>query len=753
MGDGGSGAAGGRTRAGLGTWADGEDGRPVFVVDAAAAGAGAVRPAIGPPDPWHLVGAPGLLALAHVSGRISLHATAGGMVRLADRTAPLLVDGSEVTAVEVRFGVDHATWTFEQGPVRVERTVSADPASASLGIHWAVSADRPVTIEERWDLRALPIVPAPLMSRPVPVPSTHRGSDRWLWRAMFAGSGAARSLTDAARALVGRRHPLRLTVDAHPPAAPFARTARWAPRPARRRPRGPRLALTVPPAAVLALGATPPGVLLYAVDGGLRIGLGPVDAARYEATATLALDDPLLANGAVAAGPGSEPRPEPGPEPGPEPAFGSETAAPRTASRDPIGDPQLAREAEWHVHQLRALRVPDPWIDGTFVMQGSAYAFVHGIHGAVRDEAFVVAALAGPDPATARGALVAMAAMARPDGTFAYAHAGYGAALSGGVHVAPTDLPLFYLWAVAEYLAATGDAAVLEERARPRGRSHGGWRPSVGEVAVGAATALDRHVGRGPHGLLRVGSGDWADPISLMVRRRRAFHRHGESAFNTGMALAVLPMAAGVLEALDPPTARRCADLAGELDRALERAWTGEWYRRGYDGRGGAIGETACFLDAQLWPLIAGHGSRNRRAALVATVADRCDDPSPIGPAILDRPQPVRLGMLADGWDCNGGVWAALGGLAAWAYALHDPPRAEALLRRLSFAGQQAAYPRIWYGQWSGPDARNSRMGDRPGETYVHPATPMAEFPVMNSNAHAGPLLGLRKLRALTRSP
>jgi len=107
--------------------------------------------------------------------------------------------------------------------------------------------------------------------------------------------------------------------------------------------------------------------------------------------------------------------------------------------------------------------------------------------------------------------------------------------------------------------------------------------------------------------------------------------------------------------------------------------------------------------------------------------------------------------MLADGTDCNGGVWAALGGLTAWAYALVDRTRAEGLLRRLSFESQQAAYPEIWYGQWSGPDARNSRMGDRPGETFVHPATPMTEFPVMNSNAHAGPLLGLQKLGTARR--
>lgn len=691
------------------------------MVDTSAVGALAVVPPGGPSDVWHLVGGPGLLALAHASGRITLYSTVGGMVCLADRTAILAVEGVDLEALDVRFGIDSATWTFRHDGVRVERMLRSDPVSASLSLTWIVEGTRSLRIEDRWDLDALPLVPAPLMSRPVPVPSTHRGWARVVWRASFAASGGARALTDAVRRLVGRRHPLLASTD------PEARRIRWAPRAVRRRPPSPRLSLAVPPTVEMTIGAPHPGAIVDVAGHGPVFRTGHGSESSFEVRATLRLVDPLLWE-----------------------RSGREDSRPSdpTNLRHLSDDPQIGREAVWHVQQLRALRVPDPAIERCFVMQGSAYAFVHGLHGAIRDEAFVVAALARPDPGTAREALLAMASMARPDGTFGYAHAGYGAVLSGGVHAAPTDLPLFYLWAVGEYLDATGDPSVLGEPVRSRGRSTRGRSRSVGDVAVLAARALDSHVGRGPHGLLRVGSGDWADPISLMVRRRGAFRRAGESAFNTGMALAVLPMAMPYLADLDPASARRCGELVDELDHAMEGAWSGGWYLRGWDGRGGPIGETHCFLDAQLWPIIAGHGPPERRAALIETVAARCDDPSPIGPTFLDRPHRVRFGLLADGWDCNGGVWAALGGLTAWAYALHDPERAEGLLRRMSFAGQADAYPDVWFGQWSGPDARNSAMGDRPGETFVHPATPMTEFPVMNSNAHAGPLLGLQKLAA-----
>ena len=113
----------------------------------------------------------------------------------------------------------------------------------------------------------------------------------------------------------------------------------------------------------------------------------------------------------------------------------------------------------------------------------------------------------------------------------------------------------------------------------------------------------------------------------------------------------------------------------------------------------------------------------------------------------------MRAGLLAPGWDVNGGVWAFIGALTAWGLALHDPQRAWRCLGKQMLAAHARAYPGIWYGIWSGPDAFNAHFGDRPGETYVQPATPMREFPVMNSNAHAGPLLAVLKLLGVEATP
>ena len=47
----------------------------------------------------------------------------------------------------------------------------------------------------------------------------------------------------------------------------------------------------------------------------------------------------------------------------------------------------------------------------------------------------------------------------------------------------------------------------------------------------------------------------------------------------------------------------------------------------------------------------------------------------------------------------------------------------------------------MWAGIWSGPDGLQGPSGDRPGEAWYSQVTPMTDFPVMNNNQHAMPLL------------
>jgi hypothetical protein len=407
--------------------------------------------------------------------------------------------------------------------------------------------------------------------------------------------------------------------------------------------------------------------------------------------------------------------------------------------------PWLEREATWHAYYLRSAQVRDDYFEAKILPQGSAYSYVHGLHGAIRDYALTVVPMTFLDPAGARDTLRLIMQMTRADGRMYYAHTGFGKCTSAAMHNAPTDLALFFLWALSEHVWATADGDFLDETL-PFYPKHAAGSSTVRERVALACRYLRDRIGVGAHGMMRVGSGDWSDPISLMVRKRTAFHRRGESGFNTAMAAYVLPRAAALLDSSHPPLAQDMRRFAQELRAAMESAWTGRWFLRGWDGCGAPIGADHLFLDANVWSLIAAVGSEAQRLALVQSVRALLDDPSPIGATVLDRPHPIRFGVLGRGWDCNGGVWAAISGLLAWGYARHDPALAWRSLEKQSLAAHAHAYPHVWYGIWSGPDAYNAHYADRPGETFTHPATPMREFPVMNSNAHALPLLALLRI-------
>ena len=177
----------------------------------------------------------------------------------------------------------------------------------------------------------------------------------------------------------------------------------------------------------------------------------------------------------------------------------------------------------------------------------------------------------------------------------------------------------------SEYIAATGDAAVLDEVA-PFLRAPL-LAPGVDEVFLtpedsGEAAdlyehcgrALDRALTRGAHGLPLFGTGDWNDGMNRVGREGR-----GQSVW-MGFFLvtaidAFLPhcTARGDRDRVD--RYRRYRDeVAAALD---DTGWDGAWYRRGYYDDGtplGTAGDTECRIDAlaQAWSVLSGVASPRR---------------------------------------------------------------------------------------------------------------------------------------------
>lgn len=776
---------------------------------------GLLIPAGGRDGCWHAVGNAGITATAHVGGWTTLYATSRGVVRLtgpasrwglvaapAPERPVIPVAASERTAA---FGLGCASWRARFGPATVERRIAASAdGEPVLRIDVSITgAPDGWAYEEHWVAEPRALLVGALMSTFEPAPPGYGPRDRAVWAGMYGLSAVVRAATTATRLAIAPTLVRAPRVDAARDAVVFPAYRRIAEVPATSPAWFDRalpdlfVAVIDRPGAASgpAVGAAGAGAVAIGSDGRITVPIPGPGTGTVTFAVGLARDDAELdrliehareaapfasrtwgafarlelpgagppiggpaptgpstarraTDTAADSGSGSEADSDravgPALHPGPDPSLHPELDADVDPTDRGVTDADLVREATWHAAALVAAEQHDDHFGRRYIAQGSAYGFIHGLQGAPRDYALFAVPMALLDPEAAREQLEVMMAMARPSGATAYAHTGRGRTTSGGLHAAPTDLPLFFLWSLTEYVWATGDHAFLDEPvcgATPLDR------------AVVALRYVEERVGRGEHGLLRVGSGDWSDPISAMVADRGAFHERGESGFNTAFAVYALPRAAALVRARHPDAAARADDLATELCRAMEDTWTGSWFLRGWDGRGHPIGADHLFLDGQVWALIAGIGSPEQRAALVETIAERCGDPSPIGATILDRPHDVRFGMLAPGWDCNGGVWAAINGLLAWGYAAHDAPRAWASLRAQSLAAHARSYPDIWYGIWSGPDAYNAHFGSRPGETFVQPATPMREFPVMNANAHAGPLLGLVRTLGIETGP
>ncbi|MCK6530429.1 hypothetical protein L6R50_23685 [Myxococcota bacterium] len=389
----------------------------------------------------------------------------------------------------------------------------------------------------------------------------------------------------------------------------------------------------------------------------------------------------------------------------------------------------LPREKAWHAAQFLQAAVMDDGFSAHTLAQGSAYLFLHGLDGAARDFCLFAVPAAYMRPDLAREALRTVMRATHAD-TFqiSYAVQGFGMAEDALIHSAPSDLDLFFLWALAEYVAATGDRAFLEEE-QPYWPEGTVPPAPVRDHARAAFRHLVDGVGTGHHGLVRLGTGDWSDGITFEAASRATAVAEGESVPNTQMAAWVLPRAAALFDDMDPDLAAEAREIGARMAAEAAEEWTGSWYRRAWFAEDEPYGDGHLDLEAQVWALIAGIGGEERRATLADTVYQELDAPSPVG-------APLTAG---------GQVWHAVTGLLTWGYSARDPDRAWGSLARHTLAAYADHNPGQWYGIWSGPDGIGVDGG-----TWSSEATPMTDWPVQNSNAHAMPLLALLRVAGLS---
>lgn len=432
------------------------------------------------------------------------------------------------------------------------------------------------------------------------------------------------------------------------------------------------------------------------------------------------------------------------------------------AAKDPLGDSlarwkerlayvhvpgakYLHRETAWRTQALLAATVKNDYYGTSYTAQGSAYLYVHGADGVPRDQSLFAMATTYLDPSVAKGTLrQVMSVTDATSGQIAYSFTNVGMTEGAGIHNEPSDIDVFFLLGLSEYLSATGDTAFLDETVDFHPKNSAALPPgargrTVLDHARAAFTHLRDAVGLGDHGLVRLKDGDWDDGILLADKSPTAIsntQKWGESVPNSQMAIVALPLAADALASKDPSLASAMRAWAHALEPAVAKTFGTRWFGRAWmhntinqeyllncDDPNDPYRASGINLQAQPWGLLANVLDEAKSNRVLDEVESQLDTRTPaIGP------------RMAPG----DAVWPAISQLMTWAYARRRPASAWRSLDDQTYVAHARAFPGSWVGILSAPDGLTADGG-----TWSSPVTPMEDFPVANMNPEAMWLVGL----------
>jgi hypothetical protein len=404
----------------------------------------------------------------------------------------------------------------------------------------------------------------------------------------------------------------------------------------------------------------------------------------------------------------------------------------------------LQRELAWSSYALQALATYDAYHRTRLLGQGGSYKYIHGCDGAIGDYALFADAALAIDPELAADTLALAFATQRAQsatdhGRFPYATTGVGDFTDVVRYDLRSDAYFLLPSLVGRYVALTRDTAFLDRDVAYWPRAAGDTGSVLDHLRRTQAFA-DTTLGFGAHGLVAMGTNDYADGV-LQTATEPATPSGTSSTFNAWLLVAGFPLAADVVAPRDAALAQRYrAERADQLARLEQVAWNGMWYERGFVDSGNPLGTGSLYLEPQVLPIVAGAVDNARRTQLLDLVDKTMD--TPIGPMTV-----IPIGPGGSTGDIDepqvGGVWPVASAWLTEAYAIADPARGwDSLVRNTLFAHAEA-FPRLWYGVWSGPDSYYGPDAERPGEADAHLATALTDYPVLNVHAHASVLRAL----------
>jgi len=420
---------------------------------------------------------------------------------------------------------------------------------------------------------------------------------------------------------------------------------------------------------------------------------------------------------------------------------------------DVPAEPWVKRESTWNHYCLRSSQTFDDFFGEHILNQNGFYQYTMGFQGAPRDPLQHSLPFLFSDPEIVRSVMRYTLKEVRDDGSLPYGIVGHGVVAPMASDNA-SDLPLWLLWTVSEYVLATRDIDFLHEKIPARLSATADRSDSVLNLLERCYRHEVNDVGVGQHGIMRMKVDDWNDGL-IYTWAQKAFKEcidTSESVLNSAMAAWVFDEYARMLDFVGG-NAGLSKEIRGSADKHCEATraqWNGRWFRRAWLGPTlGWLGESTLWIEPQPWAMLAGATTDAQSRELVQTMND------------LLRRGPLGAAQMSDGPDMRdkggtnvgtlelGAIWPSLNQTLVWALMGVDPAMAWEEWKRNSLAAHADAYPDIWYGVWSGNDSYNSPLNKHPGGAANEPFFHGTDFPVLNLHSHACSLYSASKLLGL----